>query len=280
MARSGDWPLTEFTQDVLPKPTSSLVLIGPPGPTQQITVRLQNDEGRILGYLKYADKENIVALSRLRQEWFLLTNLPPGVGPEPLKFGELYEGEALLTSPVPGASLRATLPPPDDLVRLLNSLVTGPPVPLESHPWARGMRDLCQPEIEALLDRLSNDSWPVAIQHGDFAPWNLLRKPDGTLRAIDWERGKVEGFPHLDLLHYILQTSALIYRRPPLKAVRFAVRHVSGQPGLGLNSEEAHALVRLAAYDSYRTSLEDGLSPEAYLQAWRRTVWSSPVLNP
>lgn len=275
--RSSGWPLKEFTRDALPRLASAVVLVGTPGPAQETTAQLWDEKGRILGYLKYAEKA--AARTRLRQEWSVLTNLPDGVGPLPLKLGPFAEGEALIQSPVPGRPLPVTLPPPEDLVDLLGPLVVFPPVPLETHPWVRRMRERGAPELDAWLEPLLGKSWPVAVQHGDFAPWNILRRTDGALQAIDWEYGTTEGFPHLDLAYYVLQTSALIYRRTPLEAARYASEYMSQHPTLMLEKTEAQALVRLAAYDAYLNSSEDGQPSETGLQAWRRSIWGTDLLG-
>ena len=51
--------------------------------------------------------------------------------------------------------------------------------------------------------------------------------------AIDWEYGTLEGFPHLDLAYYVLQTSDVIYRRAPLRAAEYAAKYLAQQPELG-----------------------------------------------
>ncbi len=275
--RSSDWPLGEFVRDVLPQLAYVTILVGTPGPTQGITIQLRDGKGWVLGYLKYVEKE--AARRRLRQECFMLSNLPKGVGPEPLKFGPLGNGDALLKSALPGKLLNATLPPPEDLIGLVNLFAFLPPVSLEAHPWVRGMRDGGMPELEAWLEPLAGKSWAVTVQHGDFAPWNLLRRSDGALRAIDWEHGTLEGFPYLDLAYCVLQTSALVYRRTPPEAARYAAEYLSKQADLSLSYAEAQALTCLAAYDAYQKSLEDGHPSDTGLQVWRRTIWEGAARN-
>jgi hypothetical protein len=270
-ARSTDWPLRRFTQEVLPQLASAVVLIGTPGPAQAITVQLRDERDRVLGYLKYAEKD--AALRRLRHEYHILSNLPAGIGPEPLKFGPFGKGEGLLNSAILGKPLNAALPPPNALVGLLDSYVVLPPVPLKYHPWVCRMQELGAPELDAWFELLAGRSWPVTVQHGDFAPWNLLRGYDGTLRAFDWEYGTLEGFPYLDLAYYALQTSALIYRQAPLEAASRVPEFLSRLPDLALTKAEAQALTRLAAYDAYQRSSEDGQPPDNGLQVWRRAVW-------
>ena len=58
--------------------------------------------------------------------------------------------------------------------------------------------------LQGLLKELRSEATPVTsvIVHGDFAPWNLKIKPDGTLIAFDWEEGTLNGLPFYDLLHF------------------------------------------------------------------------------
>jgi len=270
--QSSSWPLGKFASDVLPQIDSVVALVGAPGPVQKITVRLHG-KGGVLGYLKYSEKE--AARVRLRQERHVLSNLPGEVGPELIKFGSLGNGEALLTTALPGRPLPATLPPAGGLTDLLNSLSVAPPVPLEAHPWAQHVRDHGGTRLDQWLETLSDKNWPIVVQHGDFVPWNLLRRSNGTLAAIDWEYGTLSGFPYVDLAYYVLQTSALIYRQPPLKAAQYAAAYLTRQPQLGLSRVEAQALTRLAAYDVHQKLREDGWPDDDGMQAWRRTVWES-----
>lgn len=272
-AQPSGWPLGEFCQEALPHISSAVVLVGTSGPAQKITVQLRDGKGRILGYLKYAEKE--AARKRLRQEHQMLFNIPGARGPEPLKYGPLANGEALLTTSMSGRKLPANLPPASDLTGFLMSLAVLPPVPVEDHPWVLRIRERNKFEFDSWFETLAGKNWPVVVQHGDFAPWNLLRRPDGTIGAIDWEYGALESFPYLDLAYYVLQTSALIYRRAPSKAADHAAAYLSLQPQLALSRVEARSLTYLAAYDAYEKSLEDGHAPGDSLQTWRRAVWES-----
>lgn len=275
--RSSSWPMREFTQDVMPNLKFVVVLIGTPGPAQEITVQLRDEENRVQWYLKYAEKET--ARRRLRQERFMISNLPASFGPKPKKFGLLGEGEALIKSALPGAPLSATLPPPRSIFDLLDSLIVYPPVSLEDHPWVRRIRNDATPGLDTWLEPLAKKSWPVTVQHGDFVPWNLLQEPDGTLWALDWEYGTLEGFPYLDLIYYVLQTLALIYRREPLEAARWTVEYLSRQQRLALSEAEIRSLICLTVYDAYRKALVDGNHPDAGLQPWRRAIWEGTIRN-
>lgn len=266
---SRNWPLGTFLRGATPRPASVVVLLGTPGPVQQATVRLLDEEGETLGYVRYAEKA--AARKRLSQEWSMLRAIPEGIGPRPLKFGTLDEGDALLKSALPGTLLFPASVPPQDLTGLLGSLVGDEPVPLEDHPWICRLREDGPPDLDAWLEPLAHRDWPVAVQHGDLVSWNVLRAPDGTLGLLDWEYGTMEGFPYLDLAYYVLQTGALIYREDPTKVARRATDLLRLQPGIG--EQEATALTRLTAYDAFRKTLEDGRTADTPLQAWRRAIF-------
>lgn len=51
------------------------------------------------------------------------------------------------------------------------------------------------------------DGSPVV--HGDFAPWNVLRTPEG-LALVDWEAASFADQPLRDLIHYFMQAGALL----------------------------------------------------------------------
>lgn len=65
--------------------------------------------------------------------------------------------------------------------------------------------------LDGLLQEITSadDSVPVTIVHGDFAPWNLRDKDDGHCGLLDWESGETEGLPLQDLCHYFFMQTLL-----------------------------------------------------------------------
>ena len=53
-----------------------------------------------------------------------------------------------------------------------------------------------------------------AIEHGDFAPWNVKVSPAGAWTVLDWERGQLAGIPAWDWFHYVIQSAILVARLP------------------------------------------------------------------
>jgi hypothetical protein len=270
--QSDGWPLREFIQNLLPQLNNVVVLVGTSTPPK-IIVQLWDEYSEVMGYLKYI--EGTASHSRLQQEYSVLAYLPEDVGPVPLKYGSLNGGTALCVTAVPGKLVPAKLPPAAGIDRFLQTLIVVDSFPFEMHPWVQTIQARGEKHVERWLEALAGRPWPVVIQHGDFAPWNLLYTLDGRVRAIDWEYGSGQGFPYLDLAHYVLQVAAHIYRWSPSEAMRYAIYYLTHQTCPALKPAEIEAITQLTAYRAYWQFLEDGLSRDHPLQVWRRTVWES-----
>src|SRR5262249_7510045 len=70
------------------------------------------------------------------------------------------------------------------------------------------------PEASELLRRVGSQvrerGFHPAIQHGDFAPWNIKVSARSDWMVLDWERGKLRGIPAWDWFHYVVQTAVLV----------------------------------------------------------------------
>ena len=82
----------------------------------------------------------------------------------------------------------------------------------------------------ALRRRLAGISLKPVICHGDFARWNLLRRNDGSLIVLDWEWGRENGMPGIDLAHYFAQDARLVRKLSPTDAVRATVAALETPP--------------------------------------------------
>lgn len=264
--------LPPFLADVLPEAASFGVLMGTPGPAQKITVECRTADGRVCGYAKVGRSD--AARARLRHEHAVLERLPAGLGPRALGHAALGPFDVLVVTPLAGRPAPTTWPPPPAVTAFVQRLVQpGPLYPLAGHPWARSLGEV-PPPVAAALDALAGRAWPLAFQHGDFAAWNLRLTGAGRVLAFDWETATPEGFPFLDLAYLALQHGAHLYAWPPAKAARHAADALVAA-GAGLRRAEAEALVRLAAYDAYRTGM--ALQEDLPLQQWRRRVWEEPA---
>jgi hypothetical protein len=262
--------LRAYLRDVLPEAQVRAVQVGMPGGAQKLTAQLVDASGRVLGFLKCGARP--LSRQRLQTEHHILALLPAGAGPRALKFGAIGSFDALLLAPVEGRHLRSSLPPPPALASFLATLHSSRVLALNDHPWfARLGSD--RDEIAMHLDVLSKRSWPVVVQHGDLAPWNMLRARDGRLVAIDWEYGRIDGLPGLDLAQFVLQVAMLIERCAPLDGHLKAAALLERDRSLELTRDESWALVALAAFEAHKNAAEEGLPLEDPRQRWRRAVW-------
>jgi len=258
-----------FIVDVLPSVTHTSVLLGTPGPNRKIIVQLWQKR-ELVGYLKVATTPS--AGHKIKSEAMVLEQLVPGLGPNLLKCGELDGFAAMILSPVNGEMLTARLPASVDSCEftvvkeyLAQLRISDQLFAIDEHPAMVRLREqlLNSPEdpslildvvkFEEWLVPLRERTWPVVIQHGDFAPWNVLRvaveergprpaisgprseekgqnaenknqianRGASSLCAIDWEEGAAEGFPYFDWIHYVSQTAALIEKWSATDCVRY-----------------------------------------------------------
>ncbi|MEO8324458.1 MAG: hypothetical protein ABI618_01310 [Nitrospirota bacterium] len=267
------WLVREFVQDVFPKISSLAILVGTAGPTQKLIIQIW-DGRSVIGYMKFA--RTPPARVRLGKEHKVLLALPKGVGPEVLRFGEMGSGDALLIAPVTGKPVSTHLPPRYVVWDFGRSLETSQIVSLDAHPWIQMLRLSYGASTDPWIDRLSHRKWPIAHQHGDLAPWNLFACSRNSLVAIDWEHGAIEGFPYVDIIHYFLQVSLLIYRHSPQGAKRLVMQYLSHQLK-SLNSYDIEALVNLSVFSTFKQAEQDGHAEGSYYQTWRRAIWMDRI---
>lgn len=257
-----------FVSDLFPDLCSMVGLIGTSGPTQKLTIELW-DKHRVIGYFKFAEKP--AARLRLQQEQNILTSLPERLGPKSLKFGNLQEGLALVTTPLVGQRVFPSVAPPQKVLQLIRSFPQSKPQPMEQHPGCQMFSQTYGGEVEHWLRALADREWPVVFQHGDFAPWNLIQTSTGMINAIDWEYGNKEQLPFLDLAYYILQVGFFIFHWPASNAKDYAIKTLSKT--FGLTYKEAKAFVCLAMFQAFQEARKDGINSDAPLQLWRQAIW-------
>lgn len=101
--------------------------------------------------------------------------------------------------------------------------------------------------IAIALARGSERHGPVV--HGDFAPWNLLRTPDG-IALVDWESSRFELDPLYDLSHFVTSKGSLLGSHEPADAVRLLTTEAS--PGWryleALGADPRHAPQNVRRY--------------------------------
>ena len=87
-------------------------------------------------------------------------------------------------------------------------------IPIESLSVWRKLAShcACHPVFNSIAPQFAGRLVHPAIQHGDFAPWNIKLSRDGSCMVLDWERGEVRGLPAWDWFHYVIQPAILVRR--------------------------------------------------------------------
>jgi len=269
-APPNEWMLSDFLSDILPEIHSTVLLMGTSSPAQKVIVQLWN-ENQIVGYIKYA--ENHRARVRLDQEYQMLSSLPTNLAPKPLKYDVFLNGLALVTKPISGKMLRPCLPPRPVVSKFLKTLTLSTLYSVEKHPWVQKLEENHMSQIEPWITALTTHKWPIAIHHGDFAPWNIFHIKDDQFSLVDWEYGDIEGFPYIDLAYYLLQVAMLIYRWPPSRAKSHAKNCICHSLWSELSPAEAEAIINLTVYNAYQQAEADGHSADEPMQVYRRAIW-------
>ena len=261
------WIVDEFVRDLKLNISSVSLLIGTEGPAQKLTLQLCDEIDNTVAYLKYG--ETPAAMAGIQNEQEILALLPEGLGPQLLKYDKFHQGVAMVTSSIDGSPVSATLPPPKNVVDFQMRLSGTSKFGADNHP---GLSSLRNETTEPWIGQIGDAEWPVAIQHGDFAPWNL-KSSNGRVCAFDWEYGSADGFPFVDTAFFSLQTDVKIYRSRPADAFHRASNILREM--VDVSGQHAEAIVRLAAFDAYAKGLRDGHTEEAFLQQWYKGVWEA-----
>ncbi len=266
----GEWCLESLLEGtgLNEKVANVVVLIGRPTPIQKLKIILLNCHGEAIGYIKYGERG--LAQKRIVHEYKILSNLPDNLGPKPLRMDKVLHGIGMLISVVTGKKTKILIPPPREVLEFQERLVVDTSKDLYEHPWIQELRKKGFQHWEWLAP-LEGNKWNVVIQHNDFVPWNLIKTGDGRIVAIDWEFANLCGFPFLDLIYYFLQVGALIYRWKPESAFRHALRYLVQE--LHVQEDISKSLIKLAAFEAYWITAQNGRDDSFPLQQWRRTVW-------
>lgn len=273
--RKDGWPLGELLASDMPTLSTAAVSIGIPGPAQKITVQLMDEDGRILGFAKYADKPYTRTL--IFNEARMLEALPENIGPRLTRFTPFMEGDLLVQTPLPGRPLapRPRLDPSQ--VRFFERLARpGEAYPASAHPFIKSLHERAgerKGALERVLEDLGDGLWPAAWMHGDMAPWNMHCQ-SGDCLAYDWEHGTEAGFAHLDAAAALIQVTSIIRRDGPREAKRIVAEGL--KPCLPAGGEKfAPALASLSAL-SMLISWYPPREPDAY-EVWLEEFIESPA---
>jgi aminoglycoside phosphotransferase len=125
------------------------------------------------------------------------------------------------------------------------------------------LRDLAE-RTARVVGRIGDAPLPRVLEHGDPAHPNLLVLADGTVGAVDWERGESDGLPLHDLSIALAYAAAADRRATDATAQARAFRDAMTGP----DPWAAAALDR----DAIRVGVDTALRPALVVAAFARTV--------
>jgi hypothetical protein len=207
---------------------ATTALIGTPGGTCSIVVRLDEEGGRPVAMCKVAFGDH--SDMSVQREASALRELGPlGLSPKLFALTEIEGRSAIIMSFVDGAPGSIGRHGVVEAVSALPPVGAGAPRwAAADHPWVQrivavhAQRDEVAAALEAVIARLPEEGWPEVRMHGDLAPWNILRTHGSGVMAIDWEETEAVGFWGADLAHYVMVTERLMHKATASRAVAAA----------------------------------------------------------
>lgn len=193
----------------------------------------------------------------IRGEACALESLPASTPGLPAVLGQYFDAEIsmLRLRYVQGRVLREG--ETNDAISLLKTWIANEPerAITEYSEWAQIHSALSATQAgQRCLDRLQQHRLKPAVRHGDFARWNLVKQSDGKLVVLDWEWGRADGMPGLDLVHYFAQDARLVSRLKPNDVVCSVRRALARREcrdyleSTGWNGDLDHAILASIAY--------------------------------
>jgi len=93
-----------------------------------------------------------------------------------------------------------------------NKLVKKENFTLKEHPYIRKVlskfekynKNITINSLINMLDKYSNEIYPLSLMHGDLGPRNIIKTPNKKIVIIDWEEGDINGIP-LDIKYMIFR---------------------------------------------------------------------------
>ncbi len=246
-----DWAALGWNSEILP---ATLVYLGTPGPSRKAVIHLI-DPGT--GSCHMVVKVPLTKAARraiLREADVLASLTAEGrtIAPRVLSV-DLDRGLSSQTF-LPGASGSRKLPP--EYLNLLHSLrLPDVTTSIAEHAatiqeqllWSTASdRDL--ETITLALEQLCGaDALPAFWIHGDFAPWNIRHRSDGSVALLDWEDARPCGLPLQDAFHFLHIQDYLFGRQPRSHAK--SLNHFADE--LRLTTRQCHTLEIAYLIDAY-----------------------------
>lgn len=222
---------------------SFVVLMGTPGAGAKATLVLKSHFGSPVGFAKVAWTPT--ARSLVQNEATLLPVVGDVLAPRLLSHIETESMSCVVVSPLEGATVGLASRVPQELL----ARATGNAVryPIADHPFIRTLMVADSTMTTRAISSLAGRDYPVSATHGDAAPWNAVKGPDGVHRMFDWEYGRREGLQLADVAHWSLQVGHLSLRMNPRRALHRAIREVTR--GTDMSSSEVAGICSLTAME-------------------------------
>lgn len=245
---------------------------GTPCVHQKVTMQVSS-AGRILGYAKLSDREEIAALMRHEAD-FLISLASKGVKGVPkclycgLTAGGLQMFVQSTEKSLRSRPLHHWTPLHDDFLSDLRNK-TRQTVPFIETDFYRTLADFkahlywlprfrdkrsIYGLLADLMKALSSGLVEVCASHGDFTPWNMVANRD-SLFVFDWEYARMTAYPDADRYHFFTQ-SAIFERRWGVEEI---LGYIQSDKGAWINRDgyQIYLLDVLARY----TLRERGIIP-------------------
>ncbi len=229
------------------------------------TIAYMDSKYRVLAYLKHSNNSDAIKI--IKNEKRILRRIAEGLGPQFLSEINSTSGYGILISPIIGQKVSINCKS-ELLQTYLSRLPRREAVNTEDHPWINSVLRTNGSVAEKLVESISDVKWDIVLQHGDFAPWNLLLQNEEKLIAYDWEYARFDGFPLYDIVYYHLQIECLIKRGNPLSAYNHIVRSLAGNV---VRVTHLESLIKLVCLDmNHRSGIEGGIN--SFADDWRQKI--------
>ena len=203
--------------------------VGTKGAFQKITAVILDSSGKVYGYIKIARTE--LAAQRLKNEAKTLKyigtvfkNKSNTSFPKCLFAGEIKDDYLLIQSACPFKANAAPKGFNENYAQILKVLTGTEAKKIKfiesnfykdlksrSRDYPEAFMNLASKDIVYLEDRIGSQELSFGLMHGDFAPWNILRR-NNEFFLYDWESSMVNAPAGLDAIHFLFQTNYLLHK--------------------------------------------------------------------
>jgi len=178
----------------------------------KVVLQLQTDSAKIIGYLKYPMSD--LGIKYIKNEIKAIETLSDKNLVSSYLLSQKYEGKPFLLLPeVDGDILQIN----QDVVKnILLKFERGKRYLLSNHPRIENLRVILIAQnmndylfLLTTCSLLSTQEYQLVYEHGDFAPWNIIKQKDEYI-PFDFEYFVEDGLEYFDLFKYYYQVARLL----------------------------------------------------------------------